>query len=369
MKKIYILGTRGIPACHGGFESFAEKLSLYLIGVGWDVTVYCQSDSGPRISQSTWNGIRLIHIRASDSALGSVLFDLKVAFDAFPRQGLALVLGYNTAVFNILQRGRKKSLLFNMDGLEWKRDKWGVLAKAWFWLNERMGCLLGNHLIADHPEIKAHLETRTSPSKISVIPYGAEDVKSADEARILPFGLRQGCFSIVIARPEPENSILEIVRGFSCKKREHRLVVLGRFAPDSNPYHRAVMDAANDEVIFPGAIYDHDVVGALRFFCRFYIHGHRVGGTNPSLVEALGAGSAVIAHDNKFNRWVAGSGAIFFSEAGDLSEILDLVLEDQSRIEALRASSRQQFLQNFRWQMVLEEYERLLSEWYPLGGT
>lgn len=168
--KISILGTRGIPAQHGGFESFAEKLSLYLAKLGWQVTVYCQETGNGDIWESEWKGVQRIHVPVrQDGALGTIIFDLKATVYALQYDGLFLTLGYNTAVFNLLQRIRGQTNVINMDGIEWRRDKWGVIAKTWFWLNERIGCWVGNHLVADHPRIKDHLATRVSADKITKI--------------------------------------------------------------------------------------------------------------------------------------------------------------------------------------------------------
>jgi glycosyltransferase involved in cell wall biosynthesis len=265
MKSLLILGTRGVPAQHGGFETFAEKLSLFLVARGWQVTVYCQEDSGEKMWESTWQGVRRIHIPvATPGALGTIIFDLKATWHALSQRGLFLTLGYNTAVFNLLQRLKGQVNVINMDGIEWRRDKWGIVAKTWFWLNERIGCWTGNHLVADHPQIKAHLATRVRDSKITMIPYGGDEVLAADAVLLERHGLEPGQFSVIIARPEPENSFLEMVRAFSRRPRQHKLVVLGNFQPDSNPYHCAVMQAASDEVLFPGAIYESPVVQALR---------------------------------------------------------------------------------------------------------
>ncbi|AXL50323.1 glycosyltransferase [Paraburkholderia caffeinilytica] len=125
------------------------------------------------------------------------------------------------------------------------------------------------------------------------------------------------------------------------------------------------MESASDEVIFPGAIYDKTVVEALRFFGRFYIHGHRVGGTNPSLVEALGAGSPVLAHDNHFNHWVAGEGAVFFKEEDDCSEQLDRLASDAEVLSELASGSINRFRTTFKWELILADYERLLEKWHP----
>lgn len=364
--ELYILGTRGIPAQHGGFETFAEKLSLYLVNKGWQVTVYCQDDGSGSFYSTEWEGVKRIHIPvANEGASGTVIFDWKAAKHALRQQGLFLTLGYNTACFNLFQRLKGQVNVINMDGIEWRRDKWSVVAKTWFWLNERAGCWIGNHLVADHPKIKEHLATRVSADKITMIPYGGDEVLDADEALLNPYGLLPNQFSVIIARPEPENSFLEMVRAFSRKPRNHKLVVLGNFTPDTNQFHKAVMDAASSEVIFPGAIYDAPVVQALRFHARFYLHGHRVGGTNPSLVEALGAGCAVIAHDNHFNRWVAGDGADYFKDEQACSDLFDHLLEDLDRQTQMKSASRARFYERFTWQQVLEEYEQLLLAWYP----
>lgn len=365
-KHLIILGIRGIPAQHGGFETFAEKLALFLVSRGWLVTVYCQEDGASDTFESEWRDVKRIHIPIErKGSSGTVLFDWKVTHHALGKSGLFLTLGYNTAIFNLLQRLKGQTNIINMDGIEWRRDKWGAIAKAWFWLNERAGCWIGNHLIADHPKIKDHLATRVSANKITMIPYGGDEVKSADASLLAPYNIEPGKFSVIIARPEPENSFLEMVRAFSRTPRNHTLVVLGNFKPEINPFHRQVMDAASDEVIFPGAIYEAPVVQALRFHSRFYLHGHRVGGTNPSLVEALGAGCAVIAHDNHFNRWVAGPEAVYFKDESACAVLFDRMLADDAAVVRMKAASRRRFHERFTWDQVLREYETLLTHWYP----
>src|SRR5690606_12183375 len=142
--------------------------------------------------------------------------------------------------------------------------------------------------------------------------------------------------------PEPENSILEVVNGFSMKRRGFSLVVLGNYS-NSNEYQRRVLEGASEEVIFPGAIYERSAVQALRFHSMAYVHGHQVGGTNPSLVEALGAGNAVIAHDNRFNRWVAGESARYFRDAHSFSLILDEIRSNDALLADMRQGSRTRF--------------------------
>lgn len=364
-KTLNILGIRGIPAAHGGFETFAERLAIYLVAHGWQVTVYCQEDGQGPITESNWCGVRRVHIPvAHTGALGTIIFDWKAARHASKQPGLCLTLGYNTALFNIWQRLAGQPNLFNMDGLEWQRDKWSGPARAWLWLNERAGCWLGSHLIADHPRIKAHLATRVNERHISMIPYGADELTEVDASLLNGLGLKAGEFSVIVARPEPENSILQLVRAFSAASRNHRLVVLGRY-DEHNRYHQQVKAAASNEVLFAGAIYDAAVVGALRRHCRLYLHGHTVGGTNPSLVEAMGAGSAVLAHDNAFNRWVAGEGAAFFADEAECECRLAQLLNNDTTIARMQATSRERFKEHFTWPKVLAEYEALLARWLP----
>ncbi len=361
MPSLYILGSRGIPANYGGFETFAERLSLYLVSQGWEVTVYCQDNGGKEIIEKEWNSIRLIYIPASFSnAIGSIIFDWKSTLHASKQDGIILTLGYNTAIFCFLYRLKGMTNLINMDGMEWRRQKWDTLEKAWLYVNERLGCWLANHLIADHPEIKAHLAKHTSSKKITVIPYGAEEVINTDSALLEPYNLIPNQYIIIIARPEPENSILEIVSAFSRKTRNLKLVVLGRYFPKI-AYHNKVKEIANDEVTFIGAIYDKTVVSALRFYARLYVHGHTVGGTNPSLVEALAAGMPVLAQDNSFNRWVAGSGAHYFKDENECALELDRLLDDEQELRKMKLATLKHYHNIFSGGRDLKAYEYLLK--------
>jgi glycosyltransferase involved in cell wall biosynthesis len=297
---------------------------------------------------------------------GTIVFDWRATLHAARHGDLCLTLGYNTAVFCALLRGKGVPNVINMDGIEWSRAKWGPLAKTWFWLNERAGCWLGNHLVADHPQIAVHLRTRVRDEKITTIPYGADVVASAPADAVRALGLEPGRFLTVIARPEPENSLLEVVTGFSARPRGHQLVVMGGY-DDGNLYHRAVRAAASAEVRFVGAIYDKAVVQALRFHSLAYVHGHQVGGTNPSLVEALGAGNAIVAHDNRFNRWVSEDGAVYFSGTESFAARMDefLTAPGLVKLGALRQHGRQRFQTLFTWPAILQQYEELLSQYLP----
>lgn len=362
MKTLRILGTRGVPAAHGGFETFAEHLALYLVEHGWRVVVYCQEEGTGPIIEDVWQGVERVRIPITQPGpFGTIVFDWHATRHAARHRDLCLTLGYNTALFCALLRLKGIPNIINMDGIEWSRAKWGAIARAWFWINDWAGCWLGNHLIADHPAIRQHLMSRVSADKISMIPYGAVPILAAPEESVQKLGLQPGSYLTLIARAEPENSILEVVSAFSQKRRGCTLAVLGHYDVTHNAYAQKVMQAASDEVKFLGAIYDREIVQALRCHSIAYIHGHQVGGTNPSLVEALGAGNAVLAHDNRFNRWVADPGARYFASTTECARLLDELLESPPALNAMRAASRKRFLESFTWPMVLTEYGKLLD--------
>lgn len=359
-----ILGTRGIPAAHGGFESFAAKFAPHMRDKGHQVLVYCQADEpldGADRWEDEWNGIQRVHFAPKRSgALGTMEFDAACIGDVVKRPGVDLVLGYNTALFNSAERLRGRRIAMNMDGIEWKRDKWSLPAKAWFFLNELAGANLCDVPICDHPEIARHT-ARRSLRKPVMIPYGSDRIDDAPVEPIAGLGLSPDDYCVSIARIEPENSILDIVRAFSAKPREMKLVVLGKFDP-ANAYHKAVKAAAGEGVLFPGAIYDLPTVQALRFHARAYMHGHTVGGTNPSLVEALGAGNAVIAHDNRFNRWVAGDAQFYFGDTPSLERIISSIDDGSAAMEKARAGARARHEEAFRFDIIHDAYERVLLE-------
>lgn len=364
MKKISILGTHGIPAQHGGFETFTEHFSLYLKRKGQDITVYCQAQGNGPIFEDYWKGIHRVHIPVmQDGAKGTIVFDWKSTCHAARQNGIILTLGYNTAVFCALYRLKGIKNMINMDGIEWQRDKWSFFERVWLYINEKAGLFLGNHLIADHPKIKIHLAGLVSPDKISTIPYTASFINSADETLLKFLNLQPGRFALLIARPEPENSILSIVRAYTAQKRGLPLVILGDYDSEHHKYQKQVLEAGNDEVMFVGAIYDQSVVQALRFYARFYIHGHTVGGTNPSLVEALGAGSPVLAHRNRFNRWVAGDGALFFLNETECEHQISRMIKDDSLVKSMSIASQKQYKKKFTADKVHGAYERLLMKY------
>lgn len=365
-KTVRILGTHGVPSAYGGFETAAENIALFLVKRGWRVIVYCQIKGEGPVTEDIWNGIERVRIPINlPGWKGTSKFDWISINHACQFKDLCLTFGYNTAIFNTLQRLKGIPNVINMDGIEWSRARWGVMKQAILYTNERIGCFVGNHLIADHPEIEKYLMTRAPKRKITTITYGADPLPDAPVKPVRGLGLEPGRYFNLIARPIPENSILEMVQGFSRKTRGYKLAVLGKFEPESNDYHRQVVDAASNEVVFLGAIYDKNTVQALRFHSLAYVHGHTVGGTNPSLVEAMAASNPVIAHDNPYNRWVARDAAVYFDNAESFADCVEKLISSPRQLEAMKTASTQRFFEEFTWEYVAGQYEQLLLRYHP----
>jgi glycosyltransferase involved in cell wall biosynthesis len=338
-------------------------LALYLVQRGWKVGVYCQDEVvhvQNRIASDSWRGIELIKVQvASTGPRATLEFDWQCVRDAASRSGVCLVLGYNSAVFLPYLRFNNRKVITNMDGIEWRRPKWNIGIRAWFWVNEWIAAWTSHRLIADHPRIADHLATRRSRTSTTMIPYGGDPILQASDAYIRAIGLEPNGYIISIARIEPDNSILEIVEAFSRRPRGAKLVVLGDI-DNSIPYHRAVRAAAGADVLLTGAIYDQATVEALRFHARAYIHGHMVGGTNPSLVAALAAGNAVIARDNEFNRWTAGDAAVYFNSIDSCDKLIDRILRDDEVVKCMQIYAHARAASQFAWSDILGAYEREL---------
>lgn len=327
--------------------------------------VYCQVPGAGPIERDEWHGLeRVIVPEPREGWRGTSSFDLRTIRHALAEhvEGEAwLTFGYNTGVFDILPRLRRIPNVINMDGMEWTRRRWGLAKQGILLGNERFAGIVGTLLIADHPELAKYLGRNFGRRRVRTITYGAHEVAAAPTEPVTELGLQPGRYATVICRPIPENSVLEIVTAWSRRRRDLDLVVVGPFG-DDDPYQRAVRAAASVEVIFPGPIFAPDRVGALRYHSAFYLHGHTVGGTNPSLVEAMAAGNAVIAQNNVYNRWVAGVGNAYFDDRDDLAAILDRLTGEPETLAKMGAASRARFHSEFTWQQIGSQYEDALRE-------
>lgn len=356
---IAMLGTRGVPAAYGGFETAVEEVGRRLVTRGHEITVYTrngQRDLGDHL------GMRIVHLPAlprkqletlSHSALSTAHLLTR------RRPDVAFLFNAANAPFLPMLRARRVPTALHMDGLEWKRAKWGGRGRAYYRWAEQFGVRQADALIADAPGIADYYRHQFDvPTEL--IRYGAPLLHGAPEDGVRSLGLEPDGYHLVVARFEPENHVLEIVEGYRRSGATKPLAVVGS-APYSASYTRAVTEAAaaDPRIRLLGAVYDQGLLDALYTHAFTYVHGHCVGGTNPSLLRALGAGTAVLAYDVGFNREVLDGEGWFFATAADVAALFDEV-EGASRTVAARGEQgRTRAVHRFSWDDVATAYEAL----------
>ena len=354
---ILILGTRGDSASRDGFEAFAERYALFLVERGWDVSLYRRDDVDSveeRVKIEYWRGVRLIRVRTAGRGLmGALDFDWACARDAVKRPGLRLMLGARGAIFLPYQRLRGREVLTSLGTPGWKSASRGAAVRAWLWLNEAIAAWSSNRLVLDHPETAG----RRPRSATVVIPPGGDPVERASARALREMGLEPGRYMISLANIAPGEGVHTLVEAFSRRPRRCKLVVLGDFNED-DAYHRRLKARASEDVLFPGALEDPHLVKALRFHARASLHGRTIGGANPALVEALWAGNAIIAHDDRFNRWTAADAGLYFADVEGCGNLISRVLADDVLTARLAKASRERARAAFRWSDALAAYER-----------
>ncbi|MEW6694973.1 MAG: DUF1972 domain-containing protein [Pseudomonadota bacterium] len=322
--RVAILGTRGIPARYGGFETFAEQLSVRLVTRGFDVTVYAEADGIPPPDQ-TYRGVRVRYRRRPRWGPASVIaYDCACLWDARRGYDLVYMLGYGAAWACWWPRVWGTPVWINVDGLEWARSKWSAPARWYLRLMEWVATRTATRLIADAEAIAQRFRQRyPHGAPCTTIAYGAHLVEptQVSPAPLAAWGLMPGQYALVVARPEPENHVLEIVQGYLQHPGDWPLIVVGDVSGET-PYQRRLLALQSERIRFIGAVYDPVQLTALRAHAAVYLHGHSVGGTNPSLLESMACGSLIIAHDNPFNREVAGAGAEYFDGPAALARAL-----------------------------------------------
>lgn len=356
---VAMIGTRGVPAAYGGFETAVEEVGRRLAERGHAVTVYTR---GSQSREAEYLGMRVVHLPALPQkqleTLSHTGFStLHALFHRRP--DAAFVFNAANAPFLPLLRARGIPTALHMDGLEWRRSKWGRRGKAYYRWAEQFGVRTADALIADAPGISDYY-TDQFDVPTELIRYGAPILDSAPTEGIRGLGLEAGAYHLVVARFEPENHVLEIVDGFRRSDARRPLVVVGT-APYSAAYTESIRDAAADDprIRFLGGVYDQDLLDALYFHAMTYAHGHSVGGTNPSLLRAMGAGTAVIAYDVPFNREVLADDAWFFEDQKDVALHFSAVEIDAEAVERLGDRGRERARSSFRWDDVATAYEDL----------
>lgn len=361
-QRIAILGSRGIPARFGGFETFAEEIAVRLTRRGYRVTVFCEPRPGecPASYQGVWLAYQST---PSIAGLRSLWFDLMTLLRASLRHDLVFMLGYHSAFFYWIPRVLRRPLWVNMDGIEWRRAKWSLAVRRYLQSMEWLAVRFATRLVADADAIAEYLAQRHGvASKIMVIPYGAtwiEQPPPADD--LISIGVTAGDYYLVVCRFVPENHVAEIIAGFRASLSRRRLILVGDHRNRSR-YARQLIDKKGDDprIQFVGAIYDTRQLRALRYHARAYLHGHSVGGTNPSLLEAMAAGNFVIAHDNAFNREVTDSVAWYFKDPVDLAILINR-LEQGGAPAAALTRFRELLRERYDWEHIADAYDLALQ--------
>jgi glycosyltransferase involved in cell wall biosynthesis len=367
MLRVGILGCRGIPNRYGGFEQFAEHLSLYLVRRGHQVTVY-QSSLHP-YKEKTYQGVELIRCYDPENKVGTAgqfVYDLLSILDSRQRSfDVLLQLGYTSSSLWFPLHPAGVPLLTNMDGLEWKRSKYGPSVRNFLRWAEGRAARLGGTLIADSLGIQDYLlETYGRPSVF--IPYGATVRPAMEEEAahtvLRASGLQPGAFYLVLARMEPDNHIHTLLEGYTLALQARPdLPPLALVGQVSNRFARELRQRYPDgaAVRWLGGIYEQSHVEALRQHCAVYFHGHSVGGTNPSLLEAMASGCRIIAHHNIFNQSVLGTRGLYFQDAAQLARLLSHPLPfDPAWPDQNRTLIREQYAPD----LVASAYEQLMHQ-------
>lgn len=370
--KLAILGSRGIPARYGGFETFAERLAIGLSQNGFDVTVFCERNglNEPDVYEKV--NLRYVPARLF-GPLRTIAYDIRCLWSARKEFDVVYMLGYGAAAFCLIPRLWKRRVWINPDGLEWARAKWGFIAKFYFRLMEWVAVRVATRVIADSGAI-AHCLTRRHGKlrACSVIAYGCDVIEAPPPAEPLSeWNLTQNGYYLVVCRLEPENHVLEILRAFqqSCSRKE--LVVVGNHLAQTR-YVEQLRAVRDDRIRMIGPVYDQAKLTSLRYFSFAYLHGHSVGGTNPSLLEAMGCANLIVAHDNPFNPETLGDAAIFFQGTDDLKQTLERIEEIGFDASRMRSEVRRRASQLYSWPSIIEQYANLLrsaSTTFPEKAT
>jgi len=356
--RIAILGTRGIPARYGGFETFAEELSTRLVDRGHDVTVYCRE----RPPEAVWRGVNLRYLPpVRHKYVETLQHTLYSTLDLLSRHyDVALYCNAANAIFTPLARMAGTAVALNVDGLERLRKKWNVFARSWYLISEALATFCPNEIVTDAERIRDYYRARYGRSSW-FIPYGAPIGAVPDGGTLAALNLEPRGYFLYVSRFEPENNPLMVRSAFEKVDTGLRLALVGD-APYAEDYIRAVRSTSDPRIVIPGAIYG-DAYHELQANCFAYIHATEVGGTHPALIEAMGRGALVLYLWTEENQEVAGGAGLPFRNERELVDRLHTVLAmSEEERQRLRDAAVQRVQERYSWDAVTSAYERLFDD-------
>jgi glycosyltransferase involved in cell wall biosynthesis len=360
--RIAILGTRGIPASYGGFETFAEHLSTRLVARGHEVTVYCRAHYvSPR--QLEYHGVRLkVLPTIRHKYLDTVVHALLSAIHAVPfRFDAALVCNAANTPFVPILRLTGTPVAINVDGLEHKRKKWGWLGRHYYLMAERLSTVLPNVTVTDAQVIHDYYLSRyNAPSRM--IAYGAEVERRPDRTAVRRWRTEPNRYVLYVSRLEPENNAQLVIEAFKKVRTAYRLLIVGD-APYARDYINDLKARARGDkrIVFTGFVFGQDY-RALQQNAYCYVHATEVGGTHPALLEAMGYGNCVLTLATPENLEAVGDAGIAYRDEADLAEKLQRVLRDGSLVQSYRNRAQVRVQRYYDWDRIVDQYEKLFAE-------
>lgn len=358
--KIGIFGTRGIPNYHGGFEQFTEFFSVYLSKLGHQVFVY-NSSSHP-YKDNSYKGVNLIHCKDPENKIGAAgqfIYDFNCIIDSRRRNfDILLQLGYTSSSIWSKLLPPKSIVITNMDGLEWKRSKYSKPIQLFLKFAEKIAVKNSDYLVSDSIGIQDYL-LKKYKVKSKYIAYGASLFNSPNEEVLKKYDVYPYSYNLLIARMEPENNIETILDGVRLSNSDLPFLVIGKH--DVNNFGKHLKTKFNNTNIrFLGGVYNINDLNNLRFYSNLYFHGHSVGGTNPSLLEAMASKALIIAHKNEFNAAILEENAFYFSTKEDIKQISESITkkDNKSKIE----NNYEAVKIKFNWDKINKEYLDFFNE-------
>jgi len=368
--KIAFVSTRGIPNNYGGFEQFAEYISVGLAERGHEVTVY--SPHYHPYQEKEYKGVRIKHIYSPEQwmggSVGSFFYDYSCLKDALKKEDFDIIYeaGYTSIIpayirFNV-KAIKRPIFTTNMDGLEYKRTKFNPLVRKFVFWEEKMAVKHSHYLIADNMGIQDYYKEKYGKES-KFLAYGADIHDDWDECLLAEFGLEANNYYLIVARLEPENNLVMAIEGYLKSKENGKrpLIIVGK---TNTPHGKELVKKYGQEksVRFLGGIYDFKKLDSVRHFSYAYFHGHSVGGTNPSLLEAMASGCFMLANDNVFNRAVLKENALYYGNDEDVCRLLNQIEEEvDAKKEALINANREEIRTVYSWEKLIDEHEKYFN--------
>jgi len=356
--KVGILGTRGIPNHYGGFEQWAEQLSRGLINMGCEVLVY-NSHFHP-YKKKELNGVQIVH-KWDPKSIGltsQFIYDFLCIVHARKQKfDVIIQLGYTTSSVWGWMLPKGVRVIYNMDGMEWRRTKYKGLIKSFLKYAENLAVNNSDVLIADSKPIKQYLDSKYKINA-EFIAYPAEIFEEPDVAVLEKYRLKQKNYLLLIARFQPDNNFEIIIEGVLKSNSKKSLLIIG---DNKNSYGRYLKNKFNDSrIVFIGKVYNKPELDNLRYFSYLYFHGHSVGGTNPSLLEAMATQCVICAHNNEFNKSVLGSDAFYFNNIEDITVLINNV-DNNNEKQSWISNNLDYLRSNNKMDDLINKYYNLLK--------